>query len=405
MNQIPFTPALLLTDAANLPVALLIVFGSAKLLSEICERLGQPGIVGEILAGVLIGPSVFGWVQPDQVMEGLAEMGVMFLLFRVGLEVRTSEMLRAGPRALLVAVLGVAVPFALGCAVMAAMGASRIESYFIGASLSATSVGVTAHVLRTRGLLSERASQVILAAAVIDDILGLLILSFVNSLARGAVDLPSLIASAVLAAAFTVLIATLGTRTLQRIIPPVEQRLASTEAQFNLALVLLFALSALSLWLGIAAIVGAFLAGMALSDSVNRRVQDLAHGITELLVPFFLVNIGLNIDLRVFTGRRMLLLSLIVVCVAIASKLLGCGLAALRMGWRDMVRIGVGMVPRGEVGIVVAQIGLTLGVIDKSIYAMIVLMTVVTTIAAPPLLKYAYRGEVREVRDPDFRLS
>jgi Kef-type K+ transport system membrane component KefB len=390
---------------AHLPLALLVVFGAAKILAEICERLGQPGIVGEILAGVLIGPSVLNWVQPDDVLLALAEIGVMFLLFRVGLDVKASELVRVGPTALLVAILGVAIPFAIGCAIMASVRASWIEAFFVAASLVATSVGVTARVLASRGLLQERASQVILAAAVIDDVLGLLVLAFVSSLAERRVNLAGLITSSVLTASFTVVVAKFGTRTLRRVIPKVEQKLTAGETQFNLALIVLFGLSLLAVWLGVAAIVGAFLAGMALSETVERRVQDLAQGVTELLVPFFLAGIGLNLDVLVFHDRSTVLLSLAVIVAAVLSKLIGCGIGAWHLGHMDMLRVGVGMVPRGEVGMVVAQIGLSLGVINQAIYAVVVLMTVVTTVVAPPMLKYAYRDCRPGLAEEKFSLS
>lgn len=386
--------ALLLNNGANvahLPLALLIVFGTAKVLAEICERFGQPGIVGEILAGVVIGPSVLNWVQPDDILAGLAEMGVMFLLFRVGLEVKASELLRVGPTALLVAILGVIIPFAFGCEIMAAIHASWIEAFFVAASLVATSVGVTARVLAGRGLLQERASQVILAAAVIDDVLGLLVLAFVNSLAERHVKMAALITTAVLAGGFTVLIAKYGTRTLRRLFPPIEGWFKGSEAQFSLALIFLFCLSVLAIWVGVASIVGAFLAGLALSETVTQRVNDLAQGITELLVPFFLAGIGLHLDISVFRDRNTILLTVVIVFAAILSKLVGCGLGAWRLGREDMLRVGFGMVPRGEVGMVVAQIGLTLGVVSKAVYAVVVFMTVLTTLVSPPMLKYAYR--------------
>lgn len=389
----------------NLPLELLIVFGTAKILAEVCERLGQPGIVGEILAGVLIGPSLLNWVKPDEVLLALSQIGVMFLLFRVGLEVKASDLVRVGPTALLVAILGVAIPFAIGCAIMTTVRATWIEAFFVAASLVATSVGVTARVLASRGLLQERASQVILAAAVIDDVLGLLVLAFVSSLAERQVHVAELIATSIVAAAFTVVIAKYGTNTLRRVLPRIEEKLTAGETQFNLALILLFGLSVLAVWLGVATIVGAFLAGMALSESVNRRVHDLAQGVTELLVPFFLAAIGLNLDLSVFRDRSTTLLSLVVIVAAILSKLIGCGIGAWRLGRMDMLRIGVGMVPRGEVGMVVAQIGLSLGVINKGLYAVVVVMTVVTTLAAPPMLKYAYRDCRPGLSEETFSLS
>jgi len=393
------------TDAAHLPLALLIVFGSAKLLAEVCERVGQPGIVGEILAGVLIGPSVLGWVNPDQTLSALAELGVMFLLFRVGLEVKASELMNVGGTAFVVATLGVAVPMGLGVLVMLWAGVSTVEALFVGASLVATSVGITAQVLAAKGLLQQRASRVILAAAVIDDVLGLLVLAFVSSLAEGKVDYWKLMSTAILAGGFTVLIAKFGTPTMQRILPRVEQRLKVSERQFNLALFLLFVLSVLATKVGVAAIVGAFLAGMALSETVGPRAHDLAQGINELLVPFFLAGVGLHIDLSAFENRETLVLSIVIVVVAILSKLIGCGLGAWNLGRIDMLRVGVGMIPRGEVGMVVAQLGLGLGVIEKPIYGIVVFMTVVTTMAAPPLLKYAYRGCVPGIPKEEFELG
>jgi Kef-type K+ transport system membrane component KefB len=393
------------TELATLPLALLLVFGAAKIMSEVCERLGQPGIVGEILAGVLIGPSVLNWVQPDQVLLALAQIGVMFLLFQVGLDVEASKLVQVGPTALLVASLGVVIPFAIGCAIMKTIQASWVEAFFVGASLVATSVGVTARVLASRGLLQERASRVILAAAVIDDVLGLLVLAFVSSLAEGHVHVPGLITTCVVAAAFTVLIAKYGTRTLGRVIPRLEEKLRAGETQFNLALIVLFGLSFLAVWVGVAAIVGAFLAGMALSESVGKRVHDLAQGVTELLVPFFLAGVGLNLDISVFRSSDTILLSVAVIIAAILSKLIGCGIGALHLGRIDMLRVGVGMVPRGEVGMVVAQIGLSLGVITKPLYAVVVLMTVVTTVVAPPMLKYAYRNCRPGLPEEKFSLS
>ncbi len=332
-------------NAVHLPLTLLLIFGTAKLFANICERFGQPGVVGEILAGVLLGPSLLGWVRPDGLLTALAEMGVMFLLFRVGLEVKASDLMRVGKRALIVAVLGVILPFVLGWAVMMLAGVSRIEAIFVGAALVATSVGITAQVLASKGLLQERASQIILAAAVIDDILGLLVLALVSSMAERHINLAALATTGLIAGGFTLLVAKYGTRTLQHVMPRIERRLAVEEAQFHLALVLLFGLALAAVSLGVAAIVGAFLAGMALSETVNRRVHDLAHGITDLLVPFFLVGIGLHLELSAFASRSTLLLTLVICVVAVLSKFVGCGLGAWKLGRAEMLRIGVGMVP------------------------------------------------------------
>jgi Kef-type K+ transport system membrane component KefB len=394
------------SSAAHLPLALLLVFGAAKLLAEVFERIGQPGIVGEILAGVLLGPSVLNWVQPDQVMTALAEMGAMFLLFRVGLDVKAADLFRLGGTAFAVAILGVIFPFLAGWAIFAQLGYSLPVSVFVGTAMVATSVGITARVLASKGLLELRASQVILAAAVIDDVLGLMVLAFVSSLGQGHVNVAGLAVTAVLASGFTFVIARFGARAFERFVPKVEAKLSVKEAQFNLALIVLFALSLLAVYIGVAAIVGAFLAGLAFSETATKRVQDLAHGITELLVPFFLAHIGLQLNLADFMNKRVIWLSIVLLIAAVITKLVGCGLGAIRLGRSDALRIGLGMMPRGEVGMIVAQIGLQMGIIEQSVYATVVFMAVGTTMLAPPLLNWAFRDAIGAIpAEEDFTLG
>lgn len=379
-------------SAINLPLALMVVFGSAKLLAEVCERLKQPAIIGEILAGVIIGPSVLGWIAPNETLHVLAELGVMFLLFQVGLEIKASELRQVGGPALVAATAGVILPFVLGWGIMAWDGAPRVESLFVGAAMVATSVGITAKVLAEKRLLNERASKVILAAAVIDDVLGLLILAVVSSVARGKINPVELGLTAVAAIGFTWLMAWWGTPAMGRVMPRLDASLRQSESQFNLAMIFLFAMALLATYAGVAAIVGAFLAGMALSETVERRVHDLVHGVTDLLVPFFLAGIGLNLDVGAFASRATIVLSLVILVAAIVSKFVGCGLGALSLGVTDAVRVGCGMVPRGEVGMVVAQIGLGMGVVPKDVYAVVVFMALATTLVAPPLLSWSFRG-------------
>jgi Kef-type K+ transport system membrane component KefB len=393
-------------EAVKIPLSMLIVFGSAKLMAELFERLRQPAIVGEIVAGILIGPSVLGWIQPTELITALADLGVMFLLFRVGLEVKSSELIRVGGTATAVAVIGVVVPFFLGWGILQLWGEPQLESIFVGAAMVATSVGITAQVLASGGWLQAKASRIILAAAVIDDVLGLLVLAVVSSMAKGNVNVLELALTGTVAITFTIIVAKWGTRTMERVVPRVEQKLRVGEAQFAFAMVLLFGLSLLAVYAGVAAIIGAFLAGMALSESISHRVHDLAHGVTELLVPFFLASIGLHVDLSVFGQTSTLVLALIILVAAVLSKLVGCGLGAVRLDRADAFRIGVGMVPRGEVGMVVAQIGLGLGVLGQHVYGVVVFMAVATTLVAPPLLKLAYRSLTSEVPEEEpFRLG
>jgi Kef-type K+ transport system membrane component KefB len=254
----------------------------------------------------------------------------------------------------------------------------------------------------THGWLQARASQVILAAAVIDDVLGLLILAVVSSLAHGQVHLLELLATATFALGFTLLVARWGTKVIGVVVTKGAANLKVAEGQFVLALCFLFGLALLAIYAGVAAIIGAFLAGLALAESIGQRVHDLTNGVTELLVPFFLAGIGLHFDLTAFATPATVLLAVLILLAAILSKLAGCALGALQLGRADAIRIRVGMVPRGEVGMVVAQIGLGLAVIPPGIFGVVVFMSIMTTLVAPPLLTLAYR-DLREARRTQIR--
>ncbi|HVW83968.1 MAG TPA: cation:proton antiporter [Bryobacteraceae bacterium] len=392
-------------NPAEVPLAVLTIFASAKLLREVFERLKQPGIIGEIVAGAIIGPHVLGWIHPNEVLSVLSELGVMFLLFLIGLEVKPSDLLRVGGVSVAVATCGAIVPFALVGGIALAWGMPLREAVFVGAAMVATSVAITAEVLASRGLLSARASRVILAAAVVDDVIGLIALALVSSYARGEVNWTDLIVTTVLASGFTVFVAVWGHRAVRRIVPKMEARMRVSEAQFTLSMALLFGLSLLAVYAGVAAIIGAFLAGMALSETVDERVHAMTSGVSELLVPFFLAGIGMQFDPAVFASGSALLLSAILLVAAVFSKLAGCGLAAFRLGRKDAVRIGVGMAPRGEVGMVVAQLGRKMGVMSDSVYAIIVFLSIATTLVAPPMIKAAFRGVRPELTDSDEVLT
>lgn len=387
-------PLFLSAVGSGLLLPLFIIFVSAKLAAEIFERLRQPAVAGEILAGILVGPGLLGLVTPNELTSALAEIGVIFLLFLVGLETKPSDIFRVGGRALAVAVFGVIVPFILGWVVMLAWGASSIESIFVGSAMVATSVGITARVLGQMGLLSLEVSRVILGAAVIDDILGLLILAVVSSLAKGNVDYLQILMTAGLAIGFTLLIIVVGARTVNRIRPRIERlRVGQSYLVFGFSLCLGLALVAS--YIGVAAIIGAFLAGMALAEaSENTDMPHQAEAVTEFLLPFFFVSIGMQLQLDAFLNRSTIMLAVIITALAVLSKLIGCGAAAWSMGRRKAIQIGMGMVPRGEVGIVVAQIGLGLHVISDGVYGVVLFMAIATTLIAPPFLARLFRGEV-----------
>lgn len=392
------SPLLTLLAAAGdhgwILVALFVMLVAAKLMAELFERLRQPAVVGEILAGVIIGPSLLRIVQPSDVTEALAEIGVIFLLFTVGLETRPSDIFKVGGTATLVAVLGVIAPFIAGWGLLSFWpGYSHIEAIFLGAAMVATSVGITARVLSGMGLIAMATSRVILAAAVIDDVIGLLVLAVVSSMASGGIDYVHIGIIAALAVSFTVIIAVFGSRAVHQVKKPVSNlRIGHSLLMF--ALLLCFGLAVIANLIGIAGIVGAFLAGVALSEATDGTdLHDQSQTLTEFTTPFFLVNIGLKLNLAIFVTREVIVLSVIVIVLACLTKIVGCGLGALKMRTRGALQVGVGMMPRGEVGIVVAQIGLALAAVGDAIYAVVLAMAIATTLIAPIFIKIAFAGE------------
>ena len=392
MFEYGFLLAAVAEPASSLLVSLFVIFAAAKLAAELFERLGQPAVVGEIVVGVVIGPHALGWVAPTETTSALAEIGVILLLFTVGLEVNATSILKVGARAFMVAVGGVVLPFVAGWGFMAWRGAPTVEGVFLGATMVATSVGITARVLAAMGLLNVRASQIILGAAVIDDILGLMVLSGVTSLASGKIDLLQIGLTVGLSTAFTLFMVFIGARIAKRAKPAVE-KLKIGHGYFVSGMILCLGLSLLATEAGVAPIIGAFLAGMALAEVVDGTgMHDQVAAVTEFLVPFFMVSIGLQLDLTVFRDMSTVYLALAVTGIAVATKVIGCGLASWDLGRREALQIGVGMVPRGEVGMIVAQVGLSLGVLTGQLYGVVVFMAVTTTLIAPPFLARLFIG-------------
>jgi Kef-type K+ transport system membrane component KefB len=392
-------------DDTRVLLTLFIMLVAAKLMAELFERLRQPAVAGEILAGVIIGPSLLGWAAPSEITSLLAEIGVIFLLFTVGLETKPAAIFKVGKQAAVVAVLGVVAPLLGGWLLMRAWGSTSIEALFVGTAMVATSVGITARVLSGMGLLDAPTARIILGAAVIDDILGLLVLAIVSSMAAGTVNYLEILTTAGLAIGFTAFVALVGAPVVTRVAPSVE-RMRSGQGIFIFGLVLCLGLSVAASYIGVAAIIGAFLAGLTLAEAAedNPKMHRQMSGVTEFLVPFFLVNIGMQLSLGVFRSSSVILLCVLVTLVAIVAKLLGCGLGAFNLGMRRAGQVGMGMVPRGEVGIIVAQIGLSLAVIGAELYGVVLFMAVVTTVIAPPFLKVLYASEVaarEEIGLPD----
>jgi Kef-type K+ transport system membrane component KefB len=373
--------------SGKLLLDLFLMFAGGKVLAEIFERFRQPAVVGELLAGVLLGPSLLALVQPSALTQGLAEIGAIFLLFTVGLETRPRDLLQVGRIAALVASVGVVVPFVLGFLYMRVIERSTVESVFVGAALVATSVGITARVLADAGVLSTRVARVILGAAVADDILGMIVLAIVSSLSEGQVNYISLAIVTVEAVGFSLLIIFFGSHVVGRFRPAVA-KLQARNSAFILSVVLCLGLSLASIYIGMAAIIGAFLAGLALADYAGQyRLQENAHPIMEFLAPFFFVLLGVQVNLRAIYQPALLWIMGVVCVLAIVGKLVGCGLGALSLGFKNALCIGIGMVPRGEVGLIVAAVGLKLRTISPEIYTVVVVMSIVTTLFAPPVLR------------------
>ena len=377
----------------ELLLEMLVIFVCARVLGELFERLALPAVLGEILAGVLLGPSLLGWVHPSGTVDAIAGIGAIFLLFTVGLEIHPQELVRVGGRSLLVAVLGVAAPFGLGFAYLALRGEPKHEAVFVATAMVATSVGITARVLADLKALQTRVARIILGAAVFDDILGMVLLAVVSGLAaRQGVNWLQLGVLAAEALAFALFMIFVGPRLIRGVRPGL-QKMSTRNAPLVLALALCLALSVAAERIGMAAIIGAFFAGLVFADhSEEWNLHPRVNAINELLAPFFFFLMGAQLDLHAFTGEVWLVAGVITL-LAVVAKVGGCGLPVLREGWTNALKVGLGMTPRGEVALIIALVGLKLGMISQRAYAIVIVMTVITTLLPLPLLRMLFRRD------------
>lgn len=386
----------------NVLVLLAVVFVAGRVGGEISERLRQPAVIGEIVAGIILGSAVLGIIptaeEAPEAIEGfsaLSELGVIFLLFTAGLETNLRSLRRVGATASVVALGGITLPFLGGLLLMRMIGAGTAESLVVATAMVATSVGATVRVLRDRGKFGTMEAQVILAAAVLDDVLGLMVLAVVVGVVKGQFSIAETALAAGLAVAFIVVFLTAGRATLRRIFPFLIN-LKATEPVLAVAIAGALLLAASAHLIGLAPIIGAFIAGVIFAEiggehDLEQKIRPLAL----LLVPFFFVRVGSLVEPDVLTTADGLLLVGGVTAVAILTKVAGCGLPALRLGRKSAAIVGVGMTPRGEVGIIVASIGFFLGAIPREVYGVIVMMSLLTTLVAPPVLVWLY-GRLRE---------
>lgn len=397
-----------MSPALQFLLALSLLIACARLGGAVSKRLGQPAVLGELLAGVLLGPSLINyfhlpWFTDAHLGESvkhLAELGVIFLMFFSGLEIDLREMITLGRAAALAGGLGVIVSILFGLAAALLFQISFLTALFIAITLSATSVGISAQTLRELGVLRRRESLTLLGAAVIDDMLVLLILSAFLALTGGAaggwagVGLVLLRLGLYLAAVFAV-----GLLVIPRLTEWVARlSLGHALVSFVIVVALLAAWAAEAVG-GIAAITGAFLAGLAFGrSSLRHEIEHAFAGVIYgFFVPLFFVSIGLEANLRAVTGSGWLL-GLTLIGAVIVSKVLGGGAGARWGGLTrgEAVRLGLGMISRGEVVLIVASVGLGLGLIDDVIFAVIVLVVLATTVLTPLLLRRAYARSERQ---------
>lgn len=379
---------------ADFIFSLVVIFAATKLVGELATRIGQAPVVGELLAGILIGTSVFSLIDPgSEILRLLSELGVIILLFEIGLESDLDELLRVGWQSSLVAITGVALPFLLGYGLMLAVGFGSMTAIFVGATLTATSIGITARVLSDIGKIRSREAQIILGAAVIDDILGLIILSVVQSLAAtGDVSLRAIGRIMLLALGFLAAAIWLG-----RILAPLLVRIASRMRVRGILLIaalsFALALAYLAELAGSAPIIGAFAGGITLAESERRvHLEEALKPLADFFVPIFFALISAAVNLAMLNpfnpaNRSILLVGGLLVLAAVVGKWLSGFTVFKERDKLDRLAIGAGMIPRGEVGLIFASVGRSTGVIGSDLYTAIVIMVLLTTLMAPPLLK------------------
>jgi len=379
-------------EFAHILLMLVVILAAAKLLAEASERVSQPAVLGELLAGLILGDSLLRLVDPrNEILHILAELGAVLLLFEIGLESDITELFRVGWRSLWVATIGVITPAVLGFGVSVLLGQPAMTAAFIGATLTATSVGITARVMKDLGILRWGESQIVLGAAVADDVIGLLILAVFSGLVQGEtmsawqVGKVLLLALVFLAGALTA-----GLKA-SHILLRVAEQMRARAALVTAALVFCFLLAAAAQLVGLAPIVGAFSAGLVLARTEHRvRVTERAGAIADMLVPLFFVMMGAQMNLRAIdittpAGLSAVGLAVLLIVVAILGKL-ASGLALWRTRMRPWL-VGVGMVPRGEVGLIFATIGLQQKVFDVTVYTAVLILVMVTTLVTPPWLR------------------
>lgn len=422
-------------------VSLIVVYLAAKLFGELCARLNLPPVLGELVGGVVVGVSVLKLIVfPEGLAEGtdsliitflqgtagltpdistkvfeaqsevisvLSELGVILLLFEIGLESDLKELIRVGPQAAVVAVVGVVAPFSLGTAgLIALFGIATIPAVFAGAALTATSIGITAKVLAEIQQLNSKEGQIIIGAAVLDDVLGIIVLAVVASLAKtGEIDVVNILYLIAGAAAFLIGAILIG-RLLSPYFVALVERMETRGQLLLSSMVFAFALSYIAAAIHLESILGAFAAGLILAETEKRNeLEEQIIPVADMFVPIFFVVVGAGTDLSVLnpavpSNREGLIMAAFLIVVAIVGKVI-TGFTVFGQESINRMAIGVGMVPRGEVGLVFAGVGAASGILSESLEAAIIVMVIMTTFVAPPLLRVVFSSDESAVAASD----
>ncbi|WP_353931722.1 cation:proton antiporter [Okeanomitos corallinicola TIOX110] len=427
-------------------LSLVVIYFASKLGGELSNKIGLPPVLGELVGGVIVGTSVLHllvfpeagadsssslimtflqitagltpeatpqvFAAQSEVVSVLAELGVIILLFEIGLESNLKELMEVGIQAVLVAIVGVVVPFAAGTVgLMTLFGVSAVPAIFAGAALTATSIGITSKVLSELKCLNSKEGQIILGAAVIDDVLGIIVLAVVASLAKdGAVDVSNVVYLIISASAFLIGAIILG-NVFNKTFVAIADLLKTRGGLVIPAFIFAFIMAYLADIINLEAILGAFAAGLVLEETDKRKeLQKQVLPIADMLVPVFFVAVGAKTDLGVLnpsipSNREGLIMAIFLITVAIIGKVI-TGLAVFGQPNINRLAIGVGMIPRGEVGLVFAGVGAASGALSKPLGAAIIMMVIITTFIAPPLLRFVFpQSETTDSADSAFAVA
>ncbi len=383
-------------------LALIIVF--AELFALIAKKLKMPQVVGQIIAGLLIGPSILGLVNQTEFIAMMAEIGVVLIMFSAGLETNLSDLIKTGPKAILVACVGVAVPLGGGYLLsscfngFAEPGTTEfIGNLFIGVILTATSVGITVQTLKEMGRLKGEIGTLILSAAIIDDIIGIIVLTFVIGMKDPSSNASGVIINTLLFFVFVIVVGVVSYKVMK--IADARWEHHRRIPIFSICLCFIFTYVA-EHFFGIADITGAYAAGIILcnlkdADYVSRRTDINTY---MLFGPIFFASIGLKTEINEL-DMALILFSISFVIVGLLTKIIGCGLITklMKYSWKDSLKVGVGMMTRGEVALIVAQKGLSSGIIEAKYFTSVILLILISSISTPIILKLLYKGEPEDV--------